>query len=285
VVTRAVGHAALGATPMDTWKHLATCVDAPGLERHYACHCHQEGVMTPCQAPVPDPHGGAETPWRCAGHPPLTLPCEVFGVALGTDAWQRGVERLAWVHAMERRGSVGSALAAVFFALVGSDQDKWGEAMLAAVRSPDLQVRVRVLMAFSLLDVAPEWPRRLARLALDEPQWTQLSRPLAQGEEDPDWWAAASIAKIARQRDAVAEDRSLAVALLRRVALAHRGADHLAVSLAHLDPQWTAEHLVELAAVDRQQADSARFALKEHPEWHEVGERRLASASEDAPRG
>jgi hypothetical protein len=245
------------------------------VERHYACHCHHESVMRPCTAPEPDPMWGLETPWRCAGHPALSLPSTCFGIPLVAGGWQAAVERLAVERSMERRGSVGSALAAVFFALVGDDQARFGEAMLAAVRSPDPGIRVGALMGFTLLDAAPEWPRRLAQLALAEPHWTRLDRPLAPGEEDPDWWAAAAIAAVARRDGAATEDKALAIPILRRVALAHRGADFLAASLAHLDPAWTAEHIVELAAVDPLQAETALYALAPHAGWRAAAEQRL----------
>lgn len=195
---------------------------------------------------------------------------------LGDGNWDDAVAALALDKSVEREGSIGTALGMVFAGLSGTDQDAFAEAMLHAVRHSNPAVRLGTVMAFVLLDVAPQWPRRLAQLVLAEPQWTDLGRSPNPGEDDPDWWVARACTAIAPPDIGADEDKARAVALIKKVALKSRGADMLASALADLDPQWTAEHISELAAVEQTQAESALYALQGYPQWHAVATANLA---------
>ncbi|MBM4343044.1 MAG: hypothetical protein FJ100_06670 [Deltaproteobacteria bacterium] len=266
------------ATALAAWQLMAVSgpqAGGAGLARLYACHCHQESRVSACPAPEPDANWGATTPWRCAGHPALVAPCEALGVPLGAGHWDDAVATLATDNSLERQGSIGTALGLVFAGLRGEDQEAFGHAMLAAVRHPDPAVRLGTVKAFALLDVAPQWPRRLAQLVLAEPQWTDLGRPPQPGQDDPDWWVARACTAIAPPDIGARDDQQRAVALIQKVALKPPGAGMLVQALADLDPQWTAEHIAELAAVEQRQAQSALYGLQGYPQWHAVALERM----------
>jgi hypothetical protein len=190
-------------------------------------------------------------------------------VALGGGRWARAIELLALDDSLEAEGSFGTALGAVLVALIGDEHKAFGEALVHAVRHPRLEVRKRVIMAFSLLDTEPEWPRQLAQLALAEPQWTASEERSAVPNDpdwhDLDWWVARACAAIAPPLRSSADDRSRAVELLKRVALKAPGADTLIVALARLDPEWVAAHLEALSVVSPEQREVAELVLREAP--------------------
>ncbi len=246
-----------------------------GNWRLYACHCTQHVESGSASAPELDPNWGTTTPWRCAGHPVLQPPCEALGVMLGDGWWDQAVETLALDASLERQGSIGTALGVVWAALDGTSRDAYAEAMLRTLRHPDPEIRLRVLQAFVLLDVAPELVRRLAQLAIAEPQWTTVTGPIARPLDNPDWWAARACAAISPPGGANVDDRHHSLVLLRRVVLRPPGGDYLASTLAMLDPVWTAEHIVEVAAVDQAQGAAALYCLRNLPELHAAAHARL----------
>ncbi len=280
-VLSAVVNPPVAETPLAHYQRLAAGFPqfdpGAGIWRLYACHCTQHIETGSACAPEPDPNWGSSTAWRCAGHPTLHAPCEALGVMLGDGWWDQAVESLALDTSLERQGSIGTALGVVWAALAGAQRDALAEAMLRAVRHPDLEVRLRVVQAFVLLDVAPQWPRRLAQLAIAEPQWTTPRSAVARPLDSIDWWVARACAAISPPAGANGDDRERSLVLLRRVVLQPPGGDYLASTLAMLDQAWTAEHIAAIAAVDQGQGEAALHCLRDKPELHAAALARLGT--------
>lgn len=232
---------------------LSTDEPSTTWARIYACRCHVESQQGANPAPVTDENWGSTTPWRCAGHPVLGLPAVAFDVEITGQNWDEVVAQLALgraqLHISEREITAPSC-GTVMAALTGENRAAFGNALVRAVRHPDVQVRLQVLHSFALLDVWPEWPRELAKLVLAEPQWTE-------GVPDPNWpsqtldWSAArAIAAIAPPDCAERADVDRAILVLRRLVLSPGGGQYLINALAALDRAWVTEHAAEIVAID-----------------------------------
>lgn len=237
--------------------------------RTYVCKCHLEHQQGANPAPVTDENWGTTTPWKCGGHPVLVTPTSVLGVTLGMGDWDDVVAALALLQAAAVQADPFSAppvLATVMAALRGDDQQQFGQALLSAVRHPDLVVRAESVRAFVLFDVWPQWPRALAELVLAEPRWTQGVAEPGFPDQTLDWWAARAIAAIAPPQSTVQADRDHAIAMMRRAVVAAGGAGMLTYALACLDPEWCAVHIVELGRVDSDAPASVLLALQSRPD-------------------
>lgn len=229
--------------------------DAPSVTwaRTYACRCHIESQQGANPAPVTDENWGTTTPWRCAGHPVLRLPAVAFDVPITRESWDESVAALALNHArlpVSECQITAPACGTVMAALTGDDRNAFGEALLRAVRHPDLLVRSQVLQTFVMLDVWPEWPRALAKLVLAEPEWTVGVPNPAWTAESLDWTAARAITAIAPPRSTERADIDRAILVLRRLVLAPGGGQYLTNALVELDRAWVTEHAAEIVAID-----------------------------------
>ncbi len=250
--------------------------------RTYACRCHIESQQGSNPAPVTDENWGTTTPWQCAGHPPLLTPATVLGMTMGLDNWDEAVEHLAHLRKSlpkNQNETIALPLGTVMAALRGADREEFGQALLRAVRHSDLVVRCEAVKAFTLLDVWPQWPRALAKLVIAEPRWTLGQVNPEWPTESLDWWAARAITAIAPPTSPERADIDRAVTVLRRVVLAPGGGQFLTQALCDLDPQWSAEHVVEMLPFDAQAGNSVLYALAGQPKLRDEAAQRLQAAT------
>ncbi|MFK7927705.1 MAG: hypothetical protein AB8H79_05935 [Myxococcota bacterium] len=229
------------------WNALA---DAGALERDanhrlYACACrvHVEAYDRTLIDGDDWDYDELPPPWRCAGHPHLTLPTVLDGVSLDSD--DDVLTQLTSASAPcpnnppEFTAQYPSAWMHRVLHLVKPTPPGLLTAVAAALASPDPAVRAA---AANLYRKTPTFQggHLVAQALIDAPQqWFAVPNPLAAGET-LDLWAQVAVARRALWVDPLGSplDESAREALRPVALLPHPPALSLLIALAQLDPEW-----------------------------------------------
>lgn len=249
--------------------------------RRYFCDCssYTESSSHPLWDPDPIPERDPLTAWRCAGHPPLALPCEVDGVALGSEGeLARVAERVlaGWMPPRAREADQERVvwLRRLYARLVPEAQRVLTRVALDHARAPDADERGRALILFKNVRDEAALRELFALYEADRTAFAgipdHVSSVSDETLEDSLWRAVARLAaREGRVREAA---RSAAL-------LPGRGSRALYDLLAAHDREWLKAQEGAVQSATPEQAEELELSLLVDPEPSEPDE-----TSEPPPR-
>lgn len=253
---KAVRNVAGRATETDLAKlyavaDLATVIRPAATTRMYLCTCHSHFQVVGSQAlddPDLPPGYEANVPWRCAGHPVVTLPHDFDGVAITAANLGETVTRAlhGWApDAARPEDRTGPWW--IPRLLVRLENTPWQAMVRAAaataLRDPDPQARARALHLFMVAPEPADTQRVLDAFAANRPLFVGIPDPVTTiaGDrtlEDTVWRVLAPLLAAPGRGRELARDSALTPG---------RGAVALYGALAANDAEWVASHALEIA--------------------------------------